>query len=88
MKKLHLLSTAAASLLIAAGAAAAQGMHQQMPERAPAAQRNAPAEKIAPPMDTDVHLGPATTGQGNHDWKQDKKDDKASRKPDPHVGGK
>jgi Protein of unknown function (DUF1236) len=73
MKRLHLLSTVAASLLLVAGTAAAQDTHQNMPERAPAAQRHAPAEKIAPPMHTGEHsrLGAETTGQGGQDIKAD-----------------
>ena len=68
MNRLQLLSTVAASLLLAAGTAAAQGLHEQkMPERAPAAQRHAPAEKIAPSMHAGEHKMPQTTGQGSSD---------------------
>ena len=67
MRKLHLLSTVAASLLLAAGAASAQGVHQQMGHGA-AAQQNAPAEKVAPSMHAGQHMGAhtkaQTTGQG------------------------
>lgn len=68
MKKVHLLSTVAAVLLLT-GAASAQDMKKEAaPAPAPAAQQKAPAEKIAPSQ----HLAPAlhserktpeTTGQ-------------------------
>ena len=51
MKTLQLLSTTAAVLLLGAGAVSAQGMkNDEAPARAPAAQQNAPAEKVAPAM--------------------------------------
>jgi len=51
MRKARLLSTVAATLLLTAGAVSAQGMKQdESPTRAPAAQQNAPAEKVAPAM--------------------------------------
>ena len=50
MRKAKLLSTVAAALLLSAGVASAQGMGKDTPERAPAAQQNAPAEKVAPSM--------------------------------------
>ncbi len=84
MKKLHLLSTAAAALLVAAGAAGAQGLKK--PERAPPALQHAPAEKIAPPMHTGAHLGPSTTGQGNRELEQDETRDKTGEKPDTDRG--
>jgi hypothetical protein len=66
MRKLHLLSTVAASLLLATGVAAAQGMKNEAPARAPAAQQNAPAEKIAPSMHAGERNGKAeTTGQAS-----------------------
>jgi len=74
MKKLHLLATVAASLLLAAGAASAQMKKDEAPQRAPAAQQNAPAEKIAPSMKAGERKTPETTGQAT------KSDDKA--KPD------
>ena len=74
MKKLHLLTTVAASLLLAAGAASAQMKKDEAPQRAPAAQQNAPAEKIAPSMKAGERKTPETTGQAT------KSDDKA--KPD------
>ena len=48
VRKAKLLSTVAAALLLSAGAATAQGMNKDTPERAPAAQQSAPAEKVAP----------------------------------------
>lgn len=63
MTRTQLLSTAAALLLLGAGAASAQApapsKDQAPAQPAPAAQQNAPAEKIAPPAQTK----PATTGQ-------------------------
>ena len=62
MRKVHLLATVAAASLLLATSAMAQGKKDEMPARAPAAQQNAPAEKVAPPM----HAGqkkPETTGQ-------------------------
>jgi hypothetical protein len=70
MKRLHLLSIVAASLLFGTATVAAQGMHQTMPESAPAAQQNAPAEKIAPPMRAGEHNGghhAQATGQETHE---------------------
>ena len=50
MRKVYLLSTVAAAVLMSAGAASAQGMQQGTPDRSPAAQQQAPAEKMAPAM--------------------------------------
>ena len=48
MKNARLLSTVAATLLLAVGAASAQDVKKdEAPARAPAAQQNAPAEKVA-----------------------------------------
>jgi hypothetical protein len=47
------LSFVAMAMLLSAGAVFAQGVGRETPERAPAAQQNAPAEKIAPPMKRD-----------------------------------
>lgn len=65
MRKVHLLTTVAASLLLAASATAAENNIQkgkgEMANPAPAAQRQAPPEKVAPSM----HAGqkkPETTG--------------------------
>lgn len=65
MRKAKLLSTVAAALLLTAGAASAQ-MTKETPERAPAPQQNAPAEKMAPSMKSEQ---PQTTGQATPDSK-------------------
>ncbi|MGB7770832.1 MAG: DUF1236 domain-containing protein, partial [Pseudolabrys sp.] len=64
-----LLSTVAATLLLAVGAASAQDVKKdEAPARAPAALQNAPAEKVAPAMKPGAHnaggqKAPETTGQ-------------------------
>jgi hypothetical protein len=64
MKKVYLLSTAAAALLFVAGAATAQDLKKdEHPAPAPAAQQKAPAEKIAPNMHAGDRKAPETTGQ-------------------------
>lgn len=69
MRKLRLLSTAAAIALLGAGIATAQEMKKdETPARAPAAQQNAPAEKVAPaqkiaPALKSERKTPETTGQ-------------------------
>ena len=67
MNKL-LITTAAAALLIGGSVAMAQNPNEKgaAPARAPAAQQNAPAEKIAPKMETKgaVKSKSETTGQG------------------------
>lgn len=64
MKNLRLLSTTAAILLLGAGAISAQGMkNDEAPGRAPAAQQNAPAEKVAPALKSSQRKAPETTGQ-------------------------
>jgi hypothetical protein len=51
MRKARLLSTVAATLLLSVGVASAQTMkNDEAPARAPAAQQNAPAEKVAPTL--------------------------------------
>ena len=72
MRKAKLLSTVAFALLLGAGAASAQGMSKDTPERAPAAQQNAPAEKVAPPMKNGEHQAPPTGGQATPDAKSGK----------------
>jgi Protein of unknown function (DUF1236) len=61
VRKAKLLSTVAAALLLATGAASAQTT-KETPERAPAPQQNAPAEKMAPSMKSE-QKAPQTTGQ-------------------------
>jgi Protein of unknown function (DUF1236) len=69
MKNTKLLSTVAATLLLAVGAASAQDVKKdEAPARAPAAQQNGPAEKVAPAMKPGAHnaggqKAPETTGQ-------------------------
>ncbi len=69
MRKARLLSTVAATLLLTVGAASAQTLkNDETPGRAPAAQQNAPAEKIAPAQKIAPALKaerktPETTGQ-------------------------
>jgi len=95
MRKLHLLSTVAASLLLATGVAAAQGMKNEAPARAPAAQQNAPAEKIAPSMHAGERNGKAeTTGQasekmnGKAELKSDNKSETTGQSPNSSESGK
>jgi len=76
VRKAKLLSTVAFALLFGAGAASAQGMSKDTPERAPAAQQSAPAEKVAPSMKNGEHKAPQTTGQATSD-KLDKASDKS-----------
>src|SRR6202166_3210123 len=69
MRKARLLSTVAATLLLTVGAASAQELKKDAaPTPAPAAQQNAPAEKVAPAIkpgaqNTGVKKAPETTGQ-------------------------
>jgi len=68
VRKAKLLSTVAAALVLGVGAASAQGMGKDTPERAPAAQQSAPAEKVAPSMKEGAKAqheqkAPETTGQ-------------------------
>ena len=63
MRKAKLLSTVAFALLFGAGAASAQGMSKDTPERAPAAQQSAPAEKVAPSMKNGEQKAPQTTAR-------------------------
>jgi hypothetical protein len=67
MKKSRLLATVTASLLLGVGAASAQSMNAQQPERAPSAQQQAPAEKVAPSMKAGERKGPETTGQSTQE---------------------
>jgi hypothetical protein len=66
------------ALLLSAGAASAQGMSKEPPERAPAAQQKAPAEKIAPSMN---HKSPQTTGQVAPDSKATKGQETTGQSP-------
>jgi hypothetical protein len=64
MRTTMLMTTAATALLLTAGAVPAETLKNVAPERAPAAQRNAPAEKIAPPMHAGERKMRETAGQG------------------------
>jgi len=79
VRKAKLLSSVAVALLLSAGVASAQGMSKDNPERAPAAQQNAPAEKVAPSIKSEQkkseQKAPQTTGQATPD-----KSDKALQK--------
>ena len=91
MSKL-LITTATAALLIGGSVAMAQSPNDKgaAPARAPAAQQNAPAEKIAPKMETKGAVKPKseTTGQGmSNDSKAGAKGG-AQMKPDEKAGAK
>jgi hypothetical protein len=62
MRTLRLISTTAAILLLSAGAVSAQNIKTETPG-APAAQQNAPPEKIAPAAKSDPIKAPEKTGQ-------------------------
>lgn len=81
MRTTQLLTTVAAAVLLSASAAAAQDINGPVkPERAPAAQRHAPAGKIAPPMHAGERGKAETTGQGSADQG-------ATHKPQPGADG-
>ena len=64
MRNLRLISTTAAILLLGAGAVSAQTMKtDETSTAAPAAQQNAPAEKMAPALNSGQVKAPETTGQ-------------------------
>lgn len=81
MEKAKLLSTVAAALLLSVGAAAAQGMSKDNPDRPPAAQQNAPAEKVAPSIKGGEHKAPQTTGQATPDTKSGKAHETTGQAP-------
>ena len=81
MRKTKLLSTVAAALLLSAGVASAQGMGKDTPERAPAAQQNAPAEKVAPSMKGGEQKAPQTSGQATPDAKSGKAKETTGQAP-------
>ena len=81
MRTTILLSTTTAVVLIAGGIAFAQGTKtDEHPGRAPAAQQNAPAEKMAPPLTQRTHKAPETTGQGTIS------PERSEQKVVPHAG--
>ncbi len=81
MRKAKLLSTVAIALLLSAGAVSAQGMSKDTPERAPAAQQNAPAEKVAPAVKGGEQKAPHTTGQATPDAKSGKAHETTGQAP-------
>jgi len=81
VRKAKLLSTVAVALLLSAGAASAQGMGKDTPERAPAAQQSAPAEKVAPSMKGGEHKVPQTTGQATPDMKSGRAKETTGQSP-------
>jgi uncharacterized protein DUF1236 len=81
VRKAKLLSTVAVALLFSAGAASAQGMNKEAPQQAPAAQQNAPAEKVAPAVKGGEHKAPQTTGQATPDAKSTKPHETTGQSP-------
>ena len=81
MRKAKLLSTVAVALMFGVGAASAQGMGKDTPERAPAAQQSAPAEKVAPTIKNGDHKAPQTTGQATPDDKSGKAKETTGQAP-------
>lgn len=81
MKKAKLLSTVAAALVFGVGAASAQGMGKDTPERAPAAQQSAPAEKVAPSMKNGDHKAPQTHGQATPENKSGRAKESTGQAP-------
>ena len=64
MRALRLISTTAAIMLLGAGAVSAQGMkNDETPAAPPAAQQNAPPEKMAPAAKSDPSKAPEKSGQ-------------------------
>jgi type IV secretory pathway VirB10-like protein len=64
MRNLRLISTTAAILLLGVGAVSAQTMKSdETPASSPAAQQNAPAEKMAPALKSDQRKAPETIGK-------------------------
>ena len=88
MRKAKLLSTVAIALLLSAGAVSAQGMSKDTPERAPAAQQNAPAEKVAPAVKGGEQKAPHTTGQATPDAKSGKARETTGQAPKSDADGK
>jgi hypothetical protein len=86
--KARLLSTVAATLLLTVGVASAQTMNKdESPARAPAAQQNAPAEKVAPALKpgeqkASTKKGPETIGQAPNATEPDKSQMKKSQTMD------
>jgi hypothetical protein len=85
VRKIKLLSTVAAALLLSAGVASAQGMSKDTPERAPAAQQSAPAEKVAPSMKGGEQKAPQATGQATPEPKSGKARETTGQSPKPDA---
>jgi len=90
MTKVKLLSTVAAALLVAGVASAQELKKNESPAPAPAAQQNAPAEKIAPNMHAGDRKLPETTGQAPKAAEPDKAQalDKGDKSAEPHAAVK
>ena len=96
MRKMQLLTAVAASVLIVTAAGAAENSDQksksEMSNPAPAAQQNAPAEKIAPSMQAGPKK-PETTGQAPNaaepksEMKDEGTDKSGAAKPDESKDG-
>jgi hypothetical protein len=86
VKKAKLLSTVAAALVFGVGAASAQGMGKDTPERAPAAQQSAPAEKVAPSMKNGDHKAPQTNGQATPENKSGRAKKTTGQAPKSDTG--
>jgi hypothetical protein len=69
------------AFLFSAGVASAQGMSKEAPQQAPAAQQNAPAEKVAPSVKGGEHKAPQTTGQATPDAKSAKPRETTGQSP-------
>ena len=63
MRTLRLISATAAILLLGAGAVSAQDTKTDATSSAPAAQQNAPVQKVAPAGKSDLSKAPEKTGQ-------------------------
>lgn len=72
MRTLRLISTTAAILLLGAGAISAQGMKNDVTPGAPAAQQNAPPEKVAPAGKSDQIKVPEKTQSDSNQQTTDK----------------
>jgi hypothetical protein len=88
VRKIKLLSTVAAALLLSAGVASAQGMSKDAPERVPAAQQSAPAEKVAPSMKGGEQKAPQTTGQATPELKSGKARETTGQAPKSEADDK
>jgi len=74
--------------MLSAVAVSAKGMSKDTPERAPAAQQNAPAEKVAPAVKGGEQKAPHTTGQATPDAKSGKARETTGQAPKSDADGK